>query len=172
MGLYSAEVFSADPPILRPVPQFDSARYAGDWYEIASIPRSFQNNCVCTRARYTMNSTSSGLRVLNTCNDRNPNGELRKIRGIAKNFDREKPGKLWVGFFWGLVWSQYWVVDLGADYDFAVVSDARGRSIWVLSRNPEMSPELYSEILMKLWSLGVDIDQIKPTPQDGCNYPI
>ncbi|MCM0606754.1 MAG: lipocalin family protein [Xanthomonadaceae bacterium] len=171
MSLYSLAAFASESPVLRPVPKFDPVKYSGDWYEVASIPQSFQKNCVCTRARYTMNPASGALRVLNTCNDFNPNGEVRKVRGVAMNFNHDYPAKLWVGFFWGLVWSQYWVVELGSDYDFAVVSDARGRSIWVLSRTPEMSPELYSEILMKLWSLGVDIDRIVTTRQDGCNYP-
>lgn len=156
--------------MLRTVRDFDPAKYVGDWYEIGSIPHSSQKDCVCTRARYSLNSPQE-LQILNTCNLRDPNGVSKRFQATARNFDPEQPGKLWIPLFWGLYWTQYRIVDLGANYDFAVVSDARGRRIWILSRTPEMDPELYSEILMKLWSQGIDIDQIRQTRQHDCSYP-
>src|SRR5512139_3455368 len=40
-------------PPLEVVPSVDLERYAGKWYEIASLPVSQQEGCNCTTAEYT-----------------------------------------------------------------------------------------------------------------------
>lgn len=41
----------------------------------------------------------------------------------------------------------YWIVRLGKDYEYSVVSQPDYRYLWILSRTPTMSPELYNSII-------------------------
>jgi len=56
----------SDHAPLEVVPSVDLTRYAGRWYEIASIPVSQQDGCRCTVAEYTLQDDGT-VRVVNTC---------------------------------------------------------------------------------------------------------
>jgi lipocalin len=45
------------PP--KTVPKVDVTKYAGTWYEIASIPMFYQRGCVNTKAVYSLNPDKS-----------------------------------------------------------------------------------------------------------------
>ena len=70
-----------DPP-LQVVSQVDINRYLGRWYEIARYPNWFQENCYAVTADYEL-SEDGFIRVVNRCNDRKLNGEMREALGKA-----------------------------------------------------------------------------------------
>ena len=49
-----------------------------------------------------------------------------------------------------LVWGNYWVIDLDADYQLAAVSEPKREYLWVLSRTPEVNPKAYEALLARL----------------------
>jgi apolipoprotein D and lipocalin family protein len=57
---------STDYPALEVVPAVDLNRYAGTWYEIASLPVSQQKGCFCTKAEYSL-MDDGVIKVVNTC---------------------------------------------------------------------------------------------------------
>jgi apolipoprotein D and lipocalin family protein len=82
--LITSFMFNSDSsiPSLQTVAQVDLQKYAGKWYEIASIPQSFQRGCHCTTAEYTL-SEKGYVIVENRCNRGSVHGKLSYIKGKA-----------------------------------------------------------------------------------------
>lgn len=151
-GLVFAAQAASDPQV-RTVPYVDLERYLGNWYEIARYPNSFQKGCFQSRARYAQRSDGD-IEVVNSCRD-SGDGRLREAKGRAWVVDRESNAKLKVSFFWPFR-GDYWIIDLGKDYEYAVVGTPNRKYLWVLSRSPEMSEETYRAIVERARQQGFD----------------
>jgi apolipoprotein D and lipocalin family protein len=129
-----------DVPGLRTVPKVDLARYLGTWYEIARYPNSFQKECDQATAQYSLRDDGD-IDVLNTC-VRKDNKKLDEAHGVAHVEDPLTNAKLTVTFLPGwLRWTgigvgKYWIIDLGSEYEYAVVSEPKRKYLWILSRTP------------------------------------
>lgn len=147
-------------PPLAAVPTVDLSRYLGTWYEIASFPQSFQAGCTATTANYSLRDNGE-VEVVNRCMK---NAEESVARGRARIVDTTTNAKLEVSFF-GPFWGDYWVIDLGPDYEFAVVGNPSRDYLWILSRTAAMAPEVYEGILTRLKQQNYDVSRLTKTPQ-------
>ncbi len=154
---------TAPPPPLRTVPHVDLARYAGTWYEIANYPQRFQKGCTGTTATYTLRPDGT-VEVLNRCALGSLDGRLKEAKGRAKVVDRRSNAKLEVTFFWPFR-GDYWVIDLGREYEYAVVGHPSRKYLWILSRTPTMAPDVYEGILERLRAQGYDPGRLVRTLQ-------
>lgn len=150
---------SAPAPPLAVVPQVDLDRYMGTWYEVASFPTWFQRGCVASTATYALNADGT-VDVLNQCRR---GGEVATARGTAWAPDPSVPAKLRVRFFWPFS-GDYWIIDLGLQYDYAVVGHPSRDYLWILSRTPELAPDAYARILERLRRSGYDPVRLVRTP--------
>ena len=148
---------------LQTVPFVDLNRYVGQWYEIARYPNRFQKGCVGSRATYTLRDDGK-INVVNACYEGAPSGPLRSAKGKAWVVDTETNAKLKVSFFWPFS-GDYWIIDLGQEYEYAVVGHPKRTYLWILSRTPEMSEEVYESILMRLQNQQYDTAQLIRTGQ-------
>ncbi len=148
---------------LETVKHVDLAKYLGVWYEIASFPAPFQKDCAAAKATYTLRDDGD-INVLNECRDKTLEGKPRTANGKAWVVDTETNAKLKVRFFWPFS-GNYWVIDLGADYEFAVVSEPKRRYLWILSRKRQMPEEAYQGILNRLKERGFDLAPLNKTLQ-------
>jgi apolipoprotein D and lipocalin family protein len=143
----------------RVVDSVDLNRYAGKWYEIASFPVSFQKDCNCTTAEYTL--TDKGyVTVFNACRKGSPGGRISSIQGKAFPVKGSNNAKLKVQFFWPFR-APYWIIGLADDYSWALVSGPSRKYLWILSRTPYMDEGLYAELLEKLKTQGFDVTRLK-----------
>ena len=148
---------AADKP-LRVVESVDAAHYMGRWYSIASIPSSFERQCVeGTTAEYTL-LANGRIQVVNTCYDTEGNPDV--ARGQAWIPDLSESSKVKVSFvrFIGMWWfgAPYWIIDLAPDYSYAVAG-IRPESTDGFSAEPRALPtKSYPESLSG-WSCR-DID--------------
>ncbi len=149
------------PPPLETVSHVDLARYVGTWFEIASFPQKFQRGCVATTATYTIRKDGD-IDVLNRCRKDSLDGEEKSALGRARVVDRATNAKLEVSFFRPF-WGDYWIVDLGADYEYAVVGHPSRDYLWILCRTPTMPEATYEGILARLKSQGYDPSRLKRT---------
>jgi apolipoprotein D and lipocalin family protein len=78
--------------------------------------------------------------------------------------DKATNAKLEVSFFWPF-WGDYWVIDLGADYEFAVVGHPGRDYLWILSRTPVLPAATYDAILARLTAKGYDLSRLQRTLQ-------
>lgn len=150
-------------PPLQTVPRVDLQRYLGTWYEIASFPQSFQRGCTATTANYSLRPDGD-IRVLNTCHLERVDGEKKEAIGIARVVDRETNAKLEVSFFRPF-WGDYWIIELGDDYEYVVVGHPGRDFLWILSRTPHLAPETYAALLEKLKADGYPLDRLVRTVQ-------
>ena len=150
------------------VASLDIDRYMGRWYEIASTKPSFQKDCICVTADYAL-TESDTVSVTNSCRKKSLDGPVSKIVGSATVTN--EPGKFNVSFGnFRLPFSNYWVIDLADDYSYAVVTTPFSSPIWILSRTPELSPDIKEAIFAKLKLNGFNVNKIQPTLQEGCQY--
>lgn len=140
---------------LEVVPRVELGKYLGKWYEIAHLPARFQKDCTDTTATYTL-SEDGKISVLNECIK---NGKVKQAKGKAKVVDKNSGAKLKVTFFWPF-YGDYWIIDLGKDYDYAVVGTPNRKYLWILSRTPQMDDKLFSQLIESVKSKGFDVNNL------------
>lgn len=148
---------------LQTVAKVDLSRYAGTWYEIASFPHRFQEGCTGTIATYTLRDDGE-IGVVNRCRKGSLDGEERSVEGRARAVDASTNAKLEVTFFWPF-WGDYWVIDLGASYEYTVVGHPSRDYLWILSRTLTMEDTAYQRILDRLRAKGYRLDRLRKTLQ-------
>ena len=156
---------TANPPAT--VENVDLTRYAGKWYEIAKFPAPFQNGLVSVTADYTLRDDGT-VGVFNRGLKGSFDGAESTISGVAKPADITTNAKLKIRFDpfpVSLFKADYWVVELGADYEYAVVSNPAKKYLWILSRTPHMDAAVYDGILYRLDQRGFDTSKLVLTPQ-------
>ena len=120
----------------------------GEWYEVASFPQWFSRNCFNTTANYTLRDDGR-VDVLNQCHKGSPTGPVSSANAVARVVNRETNAELKVTFFWPFS-GDYWIIDLGENYEYAVVSEPRRSTLWILSRSPDLPRETLDAILDRL----------------------
>lgn len=158
---------TGDDGPLATIPSLDIPRYMGRWYEIAKYPNRFQQKCVGdTSAEYSL-EPDGNVQVINRC--RLEDGQFDEAVGAARQIgDRSSPklevrfAPAWLSFI-PAVWGDYWVIDLDGDYQLAVVSEPKREYLWILSRSPKVSPEVYDRVLQRLHDKGFDTRKLERT---------
>ena len=150
-------------PALRTVEQVELPRYLGTWFEIASFPQSFQKGCTATTANYALRPDGQ-IDVTNSCHLDLIDGPLKTAIGRARVVDPQTNARLEVSFFRPF-WGAYWIVDLGEDYEFAVVGHPSRDYLWILSRTPQMDPAVFQRITARLKAASYDLGRLNQTPQ-------
>jgi apolipoprotein D and lipocalin family protein len=157
--LMFAALAGANPPSeLTTVSKVDLGRYIGRWYELARYPNRFQTDCRKSVANYTLRADGK-VGVTNECS-KGQSGEISRVEGEAEVVDSETWAKLKVNFVptwmrWtGVGWGDYWIIDLGKDYEYAVVSEPKREYLWILSRTPELPKAKWDGIIAGLKQKG------------------
>jgi len=163
LALFGCAAGMKQLPPLQVVSHVDLDRYLGTWYEIARFPHRFQEGCVASRAAYTLLEDGK-IGVLNQCYKGGLSGELSSAKGKAWVVDKETNAKLKVSFFWPFT-GDYWIIDLGENYEYAVVGHPSRTYLWILSRTPEMEEALYNRLLERLQKQGYDTSKLIRSPQ-------
>lgn len=140
----------------------DIARYVGKWYAVSSLPQFFTRSCIGQTAEYQLLSSNS-VSVLNTCYKKN--GKTSYIEGQAIVKDPTTNARLEVifnNFFTRLfhIKGEYVIIKLSEDYDTVLVGTTDRRSLWIMSRTPNISPKLLAEYISEAKSLGFSIEKL------------
>lgn len=156
-----------DEPV--PVESVDLERYAGLWYEIARIPNRFQNDCVGAATAYYELREDGRLEVENRCVKEN--GKVKQAGGVGR-YQEDGSAKLEVSFFsiigWRPIWGDYWILDLGEQYEHAIVGDRNRKYGWILSRSRLVSPQKLDLLFDRIRAQGYDPDEfvlVQPDPE-------
>jgi len=154
----------ASRPPLATVPQVDLKRYEGRWFEIAKYPNWFQSGCVAdTTAEYTAQPDGT-IRIVNRC--RQKNGSIREARGLASVVPGSNSAKLRVRFAGSPIAGGYWIIGLDEkNYSWALVGHPSRQLLWILSRQSQMNPQTYSQIVTLAEKLGYKPERIEKSNQ-------
>jgi apolipoprotein D and lipocalin family protein len=160
---------SASSTELQTVAFVDVNQYLGRWYQIARNPLPFEPlDCSCAQQTLSLNPQGE-VEVYNSCNAGSSEGPLQGIRGKAFSQDTKSNSKFTVDFNLPVL-GQYWIIALADDYSWAVVSDPDRRSLYVLSKTPQLDLQSYTLALAEA-SLQVSLGKLKVTEQINCTYP-
>ncbi|UCF20892.1 MAG: lipocalin family protein, partial [Gemmatimonadota bacterium] len=149
------------------VESVDLERYAGLWYEVGRMPNKFQDQCAWgATAEYALRDDGR-IDVINRCYE--SDGEVDDVKGLARIEDPISNARLKVSFFsilgWRPIWGDYWIIGLGADYEYAIVGTPDRKYGWILSREPEVGAELLEEIFSILRLRGYEPGDFQMTLQ-------
>ncbi len=137
------------------VKKLELPKYLGTWYEIARYDHRFERGLVGVTADYSMRPDGK-IKVVNSGYKNTLDGEYREAVGKAKIPDPENaPAKLKVSFFW-IFYGDYYVLELDEDYRWAVIGSSSDKYLWILSRTPQMAPEVYNDLLQRIKQRGYD----------------
>ena len=139
-----------------PICNIDLKRYLGTWYEIARLPNSFEKGLENITATYNLRSDGK-IEVINAGIK---NGQKKIAKGVAWIPDKNCTGQLLVSFFW-IFKSQYNIILIDeTDYSYSVVTSSTINYLWILSRKPKISNELYDNLVKFVSSKGFDVTKI------------
>ncbi|MGW8315492.1 MAG: lipocalin family protein [Bacteroidales bacterium] len=140
------------------VDTLDLERYLGTWYEIARFPHSFEKDLVGVTATYSLRKDGK-IKVVNQGFKGSLNGKRSKAVGKAKIPDPSQPGRLKVSFFL-FFYADYNVLELDSAYQWAMIGSSSPMFFWILSRTPQMDPEVYRMLLERARERGYDLDPL------------
>ncbi|HEY2406602.1 MAG TPA: lipocalin family protein [Polyangiaceae bacterium] len=151
----------SDPP-LEVASSVNLEQIQGKWYEIARLPRTTQVDCHGTTAFYARAADGS-LKLVNQCNVGSATGPLQSIAMTATVPDKSTPAKLAldVGGYTG----DYWILEVGASYEYLVVGHPSRLYLWVLSRTPTLDANLMGDIVARAQAENFDTSRLEYTPQ-------
>jgi apolipoprotein D and lipocalin family protein len=172
LGLVLASAFAVgacnqEPP-LATVGSVDLQRFQGQWFEIAHLPRPTQVNCTGTTANYALTSPTT-LTLVHQCNVGSLDGPLRQVVANAVVKDPSATAKLAVDF--GGIYGDYWIIDLGAQYEYAVVGHPSRDYLWILSRSPKLDAMTLEGVKNRAQDSGFDVSRLEYTTQPDTAPP-
>lgn len=140
----------------------DIGRYIGKWYAVSSLPQFFTRSCVGQTAEYGIINANT-ISVLNTCIKKS--GRTTDIEGQAVVIDPQTNARLMVtfnNFFTKLfrVKGEYVIIRLSEGYDTVLVGSTNRKSLWILSRIPNIDPEVLADFKLTAKNLGFNTKKL------------
>jgi apolipoprotein D and lipocalin family protein len=149
---------------LETVDYVDIARFMGTWYVIASIPISFEKDGYNAIESYTWNAEKERIDIDYRFNKGSFEGKLKGIPQKAWIHDGRTNAEWRIQLVWPLKFA-FLVIDVGEEYEFAVIGVPNRKNIWIMAREPRMDEALYASILEKArtrW--GYDLEDLRIVP--------
>ena len=118
----------------------DLKKYMGKWFEIARIKNEFEPNMKKVTAQYNLNDDDT-IQVINSgyIDD-----TLKEIIGIAKTTNENN---LLLISFRHPIYSQYKILFVDDDYQYALVGGSSENYLWILSRTPNLDKTILDKMI-------------------------
>lgn len=141
-----------------PVTDFDVKRYLGKWYEIARLDHSFERGLSHVSAEYSLRDDGK-IRVLNKGYNTQKK-QWQQAEGKAKFTSTADIGSLKVSFF-GPFYGGYNIIALDKEnYQYAMIAGNDRDYLWILSRTPELAPDVKKRLISQAAQLNFPIDKL------------
>ncbi|MEG1586653.1 MAG: lipocalin family protein [Bacteroidales bacterium] len=157
-GLFLFSLLYGNAPTT--VSDVDLNRYAGVWYEIARYPQWFEKGMTHVTAEYIPKKD-----YIEVINKGYKNGKPKEAHGKAFVVENSGNAKLRVQFFWPFR-GDYWIIALAPDYSWAVVSNKKKSTLWILSRTPALPENTLHGIIRLLRQREFDTGKLEFVKQD------
>ncbi len=140
------------------VSEFELDRYLGTWYEVARLDHRFERGMSGVTANYSMRD-DGGVSVVNRGFEESKD-EWTSATGKAYFVGDSDVGELKVSFF-GPFYGGYNIIELDKDdYQYSLVAGPDRDYLWILSRSPQLDPDVLSALVEKAESLGFPTDEL------------
>lgn len=133
------------------VTDFELDKYLGTWYEVARMDHSFERGMSHVTATYTLGEDDR-VNVLNKGYVKEKS-KWKEANGHAKYKGASSTGAFKVTFFWPF-YGGYHIVELAEDYSYALVAGDSEKYLWILSRTPQISEDVWQLLIGRASELG------------------
>lgn len=135
------------------VRELELNRFLGTWYEVARFNHFFERGIEQTKANYELRD-DGGINVTNTGIK---NGKPMTAIGRGKLTDLQS---LFRVSFFGPFYSDYRVMLIDDDYQYALVGSGSDNYLWILSRTPNLTDDIKSVIIGEAKRRGYDTEKL------------
>ncbi|MCE2982400.1 MAG: lipocalin family protein [Parachlamydia sp.] len=154
------------------VPQLNVDKFLGTWYLIARLEFPWDRGCFHNPVATFSKGSDGSLKMATQCQTNSFFKSIQKAEGSIEMLDSSH--SKWKityprgGKYKGLPEGDIWWIVLAEDYSHAAASDPEQDHLWIYSRTPHSSREIYQSILDKVVMMMPDINvlNILPTKQD------
>ncbi len=167
-GLLAACSTPSQPLVLaQPV---DLARFAGDWYVIASIPTILEAGANDAKETYLLKPNGT-MDTTFSFHAKSADGPLRTYRSIG--YPQGPSNVVWgQHYLWPIdvvlpLDADYRIAYLSPDYSQVVIGRESRDHVWIMARTPTISDADYQGLLNFTGRVGYDVNQVKRVPQSG-----
>lgn len=118
----------------------DLRKFSGKWFEVARLDTDFQPNMTNVTAEYILNNNGT----ITVINSGFIDGQLKQIIGNA--ITTEEDDLLKVSFYPG-IYSDYKILAIDKNYQYALIAGEDKKFLWILSRTPYINKDVYSKFI-------------------------
>lgn len=145
------------------IPKLDVDQFTGTWYEVARLPNKAEKKCTSdAMVLYAEGDKPRRMQVVNTCRIKGDDVNVRN--GRIKPAEKSGDGKYKLVYTWPFS-SKYWVMATGPKYEWALVGNPNHKTLWLLSKTQQVSPELLGEMKSRAASDGFDVGKLVTVSQ-------
>ena len=146
------------PKGVAPVAGFDVQRYKGEWFEIMRLDHRFERGLTNVTATYALRADGS-LGVVNRGFDAK-NCRWKEATGRAVFQGPQDVASLSVTFFWPFAGGYHVLALDKPDYGWALVSGPTRGYLWLLARQPDLSPDIRNRLVEQARGLGFAVEEL------------
>jgi len=154
LGLFSCSTIPKGVVAVHP---FEKENYLGTWYEIARFDFKYERDLSNTTATYSL-LPNGKINVYNKGFNTKTLEWVEAI-GTAKFVESDTIAKLKVSFF-GPFYAGYNVIALDSEYQYALVSGAEFKYLWILSRTTSIPEEIKKSYLQIAENFGFNTSEL------------
>lgn len=141
----------------------DLNRFMGDWYVIGNIPTRLERDAFNAVEPYTL-QRDGRIDTHFRYRDGSFDGPLKTINPVGRVVTGTNNAVWGMQFFWPIQ-AEYVIVDVDPAYEVTIVGRSKRDYAWIMSRKPTMPEQAYEAAVMRLRSLGYEVDRIRRVPQ-------
>ena len=136
----------------------DLGRYAGRWHVLARIPHPAERGHVGSSNDYVPQGDGD-MRIFYRYRER-PDGPEEQLQ-LRASASADSGFRRWRTWHYRVLPSHSEVLEVAADYSWALVANRRRSMAWILARDPAMDTLQYRNLLERLASHGVPTDRMR-----------
>jgi apolipoprotein D and lipocalin family protein len=150
------------PPPLPAVHDVDLDRFMGRWYVIANIPTFLERDAYNAVESYERNGDGT---IATTFTFRRGAFDGETVEYRPRGYVSDASPAVWgMQFVWPIK-AEYRIAYIAPDYSRTIVARSARDYVWIMAREPEISPEVYASLVMTVGELGYDAAKLKRVPQ-------
>ena len=133
--------------------------YSGRWYEIARTPNMMQGDCNASTTDFG-GWSSVQFSAVQICHSGGPGGPAHVVTVSGHVLPQTQNTKMQLAMLGGLITQQYWILDHAADNGWLIMATPGGHYVWLMSRQPVLSPAVRAAALARIQQFGFDLSHL------------
>ena len=135
-------------------------RYMGRWYVIGRVPNPVERGHVASHHDYRLEDPADGKVQINYYYRENFDSPVQ-VLNLRARVDQDSGNRRWRTWFYRIIPTRTEVLEVAADYSWALVGYPGRDMAWILSREPDMSQTRYFELTQRLAEHRVNTDRMR-----------